>query len=75
MFQATKQLRTAVMFPVSVSAIFFALNGLILGQKIIWCRSIQNNGSLTLLWFRTSLPLVFCCWLCRVQENLQLRIS
>ncbi|KAI5428699.1 Transmembrane 9 super member 9 [Lathyrus oleraceus] len=52
-------LRTAVMFPASVSAIFFVLNGLIWGQKSSGAVPFGTMFALIFLWFGISVPLVF----------------
>ncbi|CAI8609109.1 unnamed protein product [Vicia faba] len=52
-------LRIAVMFPASVSAIFFVLNGLIWGQKPSGAMSFGTMFALIFLWFGISVPLYF----------------
>ena len=52
-------LRTAVMFPGTVSAIFFVLNALIWGQKSSGAVPFGTMFALVFLWFGISVPLVF----------------
>ncbi|CAJ2675089.1 unnamed protein product [Trifolium pratense] len=52
-------LRTAIMFPATVSAIFFVLNGLIWGQKSSGAVPFGTMFALIFLWFGISVPLVF----------------
>ncbi|KAJ6329921.1 hypothetical protein OIU76_008695 [Salix suchowensis] len=52
-------LRTAVMFPGVVSAIFFVLNALIWGQKSSGAVPFGTMFALIFLWFGISVPLVF----------------
>ncbi|EXB86672.1 Transmembrane 9 superfamily member 4 [Morus notabilis] len=52
-------LRTAVMFPAIVSAIFFVLNALIWGQKSSGAVPFGTMFALIVLWFGISVPLVF----------------
>ncbi|AES59111.1 putative nonaspanin (TM9SF), major facilitator superfamily domain-containing protein [Medicago truncatula] len=63
MFKGTEwkkiSLRTAVLFPASVSAIFFVLNGLIWGQKSSGAVPFGTMFALIFLWFGISVPLVF----------------
>ncbi|KAK2398920.1 Transmembrane 9 super member 8 [Trifolium repens] len=63
MFKGTEwkkiSLRTAVMFPATVSAIFFVLNGLIWGQKSSGAVPFGTMFALIFLWFGISVPLVF----------------
>ncbi|XP_050216701.1 transmembrane 9 superfamily member 8-like [Mercurialis annua] len=63
MFKGTEwrkiALRTAVLFPGIVSAIFFVLNVLIWGQKSSGAVPFGTMFALVFLWFGISLPLVF----------------
>lgn len=52
-------LRTAVLFPAIVSAIFFVLNALIWGQKSSGAVPFGTMFALVVLWFGISVPLVF----------------
>ncbi|XP_028807134.1 transmembrane 9 superfamily member 8 [Neltuma alba] len=52
-------LRTAIMFPATVSAIFFVLNALIWGQKSSGAVPFGTMFALIFLWFGISVPLVF----------------
>ncbi|BAT82446.1 hypothetical protein LR48_Vigan07g249900 [Vigna angularis] len=52
-------LKTAIMFPGIVSAIFFVLNGLIWGQKSSGAVPFGTMFALIFLWFGISVPLVF----------------
>ncbi|KAJ8775364.1 hypothetical protein K2173_023129 [Erythroxylum novogranatense] len=64
MFKGTEwkkiALRTALMFPGIVSAIFFVLNALIWGQKSSGAVPFGTMFALVFLWFGISVPLVFC---------------
>ncbi|KAF3970390.1 hypothetical protein ACB098_01G098800 [Castanea mollissima] len=51
--------RTAIMFPATVSAIFFVLNALIWGQKSSGAVPFGTMFALVFLWFGISVPLVF----------------
>ncbi|EEF46872.1 transmembrane 9 superfamily member 8 [Ricinus communis] len=63
MFKGTEwkriALRTAIMFPGIVSAIFFVLNALIWGQKSSGAVPFGTMFALVFLWFGISFPLVF----------------
>ena len=63
MFKGTEwksiALRTAIMFPAIVSAIFFVLNALIWGQKSSGAVPFGTMFALIFLWFGISVPLVF----------------
>ncbi|XP_057433496.1 transmembrane 9 superfamily member 8 [Lotus japonicus] len=52
-------LRTATMFPATVSLIFFILNALIWGQKSSGAVPFGTMFALVFLWFGISVPLVF----------------
>ncbi|WVY90477.1 hypothetical protein V8G54_035991 [Vigna mungo] len=52
-------LKTAIMFPGIVSAIFFVLNALIWGQKSSGAVPFGTMFALIFLWFGISVPLVF----------------
>ncbi|CAI0376735.1 unnamed protein product [Linum tenue] len=52
-------LRTAIMFPGIISAIFFVLNALIWGQKSSGAVPFGTMFALVFLWFGISVPLVF----------------
>ncbi|XP_061364060.1 transmembrane 9 superfamily member 8 isoform X1 [Gastrolobium bilobum] len=52
-------LRTAIVFPAIVSAIFFVLNALIWGQKSSGAVPFGTMFALIFLWFGISVPLVF----------------
>ncbi|KAF3446192.1 hypothetical protein FNV43_RR11371 [Rhamnella rubrinervis] len=52
-------LRTSIMFPAVVSAIFFVLNALIWGQKSSGAVPFGTMFALVFLWFGISVPLVF----------------
>ncbi|KAK7377120.1 hypothetical protein VNO80_02540 [Phaseolus coccineus] len=52
-------LKTAIMFPAIVSAIFFVLNALIWGQKSSGAVPFGTMFALIFLWFGISVPLVF----------------
>ncbi|KAI4337242.1 hypothetical protein L6164_015683 [Bauhinia variegata] len=52
-------LRTALVFPAIVSAIFFVLNALIWGQKSSGAVPFGTMFALIFLWFGISVPLVF----------------
>ncbi|XP_027330166.1 transmembrane 9 superfamily member 8 isoform X2 [Abrus precatorius] len=63
MFKGTEwkkiALRTAIMFPATVCAIFFVLNALIWGQKSSGAVPFGTMFALIFLWFGISVPLVF----------------
>ncbi|KAL2317976.1 hypothetical protein Fmac_031852 [Flemingia macrophylla] len=52
-------LKTAILFPAIVSAIFFVLNALIWGQKSSGAVPFGTMFALIFLWFGISVPLVF----------------
>ncbi|XP_052208844.1 transmembrane 9 superfamily member 8-like [Diospyros lotus] len=52
-------LRTALMFPATVFAIFFVLNAIIWGQKSSGAVPFGTMFALVFLWFGISVPLVF----------------
>ncbi|KAI6680411.1 hypothetical protein NL676_034292 [Syzygium grande] len=63
MFKGTEwkniALRTAIVFPATVFAIFFVLNALIWGQKSSGAVPFGTMFALVFLWFGISVPLVF----------------
>uniref|UniRef100_A0A7N0TCH8 Transmembrane 9 superfamily member n=1 Tax=Kalanchoe fedtschenkoi TaxID=63787 RepID=A0A7N0TCH8_KALFE len=52
-------LRTALMFPATVFAVFFVLNALIWGQKSSGAVPFGTMFALVVLWFGISVPLIF----------------